>query len=81
MTTENVTITSLEKFVDRIERLAEEKDALQEDIKNVYAELESQGFDKKVVRTLIRRRKKDREELEQEDGLLNTYEAALNGNS
>jgi len=67
----------LKSFVDRLERLDEEKTAITDDIKDVYNEAASQGFDKKVLRALIRRRKQDANELAEFEALLDTYRHAL----
>jgi uncharacterized protein (UPF0335 family) len=67
----------LKSFVERIERLEEEKAALGSDIREVYAELKSMGFDPKIVRQIVRLRKMDRTELQEQEALLDTYKAAL----
>jgi uncharacterized protein (UPF0335 family) len=67
----------LRAFIERIERLEEEKAALAEDIREVYAEAKGSGFDTKALRTIIRLRKlEDHERMEQE-ALLATYMHAL----
>ena len=67
----------LRAFIERIERLEEEKAALSEDIREVYAEAKGTGFDTKALRTIIRMRKlEDHERMEQE-ALLATYMPAL----
>ncbi len=68
---------ALRQFVDRVERLEEEKKALAEDIKDVYGQAKSQGFDVKILRKIISLRKKDRQEREEEEQLLELYLAAL----
>jgi uncharacterized protein (UPF0335 family) len=68
---------ALRQFVDRIERLEEEKKALADDIKDVYGQAKSQGFDVKILRKIISLRKKDRQEREEEDQILELYMAAL----
>ena len=67
----------LKSFVERIERLEEEKAALAADIREVYAELKAHGFDPKVVRQVVRLRKMDRNEVQEQEALLDTYKAAL----
>lgn len=67
----------LAQFVSRIERLEEEKAGISGDIKDIYTELAGVGFDKKVVRAIVRRRKLDRAERQEQDSLLNVYEASL----
>jgi uncharacterized protein (UPF0335 family) len=67
----------LHSYVTRLERLSEEKKGLSEDIKGVFDEAGSAGFDKKVLRDVVRRRMKDRGEVEEYDALLATYETNL----
>ena len=68
---------ALRQFIDRIERLEEEKKALADDIKDVYAQAKSQGFDTKIVRKIVALRKKDRQEREEEQQLIDLYLAAI----
>jgi uncharacterized protein (UPF0335 family) len=67
----------LRAFVERIERLEEDKKTVAEDIKEVYAELKGTGFDTKAVRTIIRLRKKDQAERQEEETILDLYKNAL----
>lgn len=67
----------LRAFIERIERLEEEKQTISDDIKDVYAELKGTGFDAKAVRTIIRLRKKDANERQEEEAILDLYKAAL----
>jgi uncharacterized protein (UPF0335 family) len=67
----------LKSFIERIERLEEEKRALGEDIKEVYAEAKGTGFDTKIMRQIIRIRKRDQDELDEEETLLDVYKRAL----
>ena len=67
----------LRSFIERIERLEEEKAHLAEDIKEVYAEAKSQGFDVKTMRKIVSLRKKDPDDRAEEDALLDTYMSAL----
>ena len=67
----------LKSFVLRIERLEEEKAALGADIREVYAELKATGFDPKIVRQVVRARKMDRAERQEQEALFETYMAAL----
>jgi uncharacterized protein (UPF0335 family) len=71
------TAKMLSDFIERIERLEEEKKSIADDIKDVLGECKSQGFDPKIVRKIISLRKKDREERLQEDGILHAYMEAL----
>lgn len=67
----------LRSLVDRIERLEEERKALGSDIKDIYAEAKSAGFDVKVLRQLIRIRKQEPAEVEEQESMLNVYRRAL----
>ena len=67
----------LQQFIERIERLEEEKRALMADIKDVYAEAKATGFEPKIMRQVIRLRAMDRDLLSEQDALLNTYRDAL----
>jgi uncharacterized protein (UPF0335 family) len=67
----------LRSIVDRIERLEEERKALASDIKDIYAEAKSAGFDVKVLRQLIRIRKQEAAEVEEQETLLDVYRRAL----
>lgn len=67
----------LRSFIARIERLEEERVALVGDIGEVYKEAGGEGFDTKVMRKVIARRKKDKAALQEEDAMLETYEDAL----
>lgn len=67
----------LKAFIERIERLEEEKAALAEDIKEIYAEAKGTGFDTKTMRKLIRLRKMDAEKRQEEDALLELYKSAI----
>ncbi len=67
----------LKSIVERIERLEEEKKTIADDIKEVYAEAKGTGFDTKAIRTIIRLRKKDQAERQEEETILDLYKAAL----
>jgi uncharacterized protein (UPF0335 family) len=67
----------LRQFIERIERLEEEKKSIAEDIKEVYAEAKGNGFDTKVMRKVISIRKIEPTELEEQETLLDLYKAAL----
>ena len=67
----------LRAFVERIERLEEEKKALADDIKDVYAEAKGNGFDVKVIRKVVSIRKQDRDKRLEEETILDLYLAAL----
>lgn len=67
----------LKAFIERIERLEQEKSDLADDVKDVYAEAKGVGFDVKTIRKLIRLRKMDIEKRREEDELLELYKAAI----
>lgn len=67
----------LRSIVERIERLEEERKALASDIKDIYAEAKSAGFDPKVLRQLIRIRKQEAAEVEEQETMLDIYRRAL----
>lgn len=76
-TSQTVAAGQLRAFIERVERLEEEKSQLQEDIKEIFAEMKGTGFDTKAVRTIIRLRKKDQAERQEEEAILDLYKAAL----
>jgi uncharacterized protein (UPF0335 family) len=67
----------LKSFIERIERLEEEKKTLQADIKEVYAEAKGTGFDTKIMRQLIKIRKMDKDDLDEQETLLDLYKRAI----
>lgn len=67
----------LNSIVQRIERLAEERETISGDIKEVYAEAKGNGFDVKILRQVIARRKREREEVVEADALIDLYESQL----
>lgn len=73
----NVAAERLMSIVERIEKLEEERKHLQADIKDIYTEAKSAGFDVKVLRMVIASRKKDQAEWEEQQALLETYMRAL----
>jgi uncharacterized protein (UPF0335 family) len=73
----NVAGERLRSIVDRIERLEEERKALASDIKDIYSEAKSAGFDVKVLRQLIRIRKQEPAEIEEQETLLDVYRRAI----
>lgn len=77
MTGARVAKDHLKAFVERIERLEEEKKALADDIRDVYAEAKANGFDTKALRQVVRLRKIDVEERKEQEAILETYLQAL----
>ena len=67
----------LTQVIERIERLEEEKRALMADIRDVYSEAKGVGFEPKLMRQLVKMRAMDRELLQEQDELLETYRAAV----
>lgn len=67
----------LKSFIERIERLEEERRTLGADIKEVYAEAKGSGFDTKIMRQLIRLRRMDKDDLDEQESLLDVYKRAL----
>ena len=72
-----VAAEELKQFVERIERLEEEKKAIADDIKDVFAELKGRGFDAKAVRQILRIRKQDHSERQEMEAILELYMNAL----
>ena len=67
----------LKAFVERIEKLEEEKKAIADDIKDVYAEAKANGYDTKALRAVIRLRKQDADERAEQEAILETYLHAI----
>lgn len=74
---QTVAAGQLRAFIERVERLEEEKKTLADDIKEIYAEAKGAGFDTKAIRTIIRLRKKDQAERQEELSILQLYADAL----
>jgi uncharacterized protein (UPF0335 family) len=72
-----VAADELRQFVERIERLEEEKAGIASDIKDVYAELKGRGFDTKAIRQIVRLRKQDHTERQEQEAILELYMQAL----
>jgi len=67
----------LKQYIERIERLEEEKAGLADDIKDVYAEAKSAGFDSKIMKMIVRLRKMASEKRREEEDLLDVYKSAI----
>ena len=74
---DNVSAEQLRLFIERVERLEEEKKSFQDDIKDVYAEAKSTGFDTKTMKAIVRLRKMEKHHRDEADALLETYRNAL----
>ena len=67
----------LKAFIERVERLEEEKKAISDDIRDVYAEAKGNGYDVKALRTVVRLRKQDKDERAAQEAIVETYLHAL----
>lgn len=67
----------LRSFVDRVERLEEERSALTADIREVFSEAKGTGFDTKIMRQVVRMRKLDKADFQEQDAILDLYLTAL----
>lgn len=68
---------NLKQYIERIERLEEEKSSISNDISDVYAEAKGNGFDIKIMRQIVRLRKLDKSEMEEQETLIDIYKKAL----
>jgi uncharacterized protein (UPF0335 family) len=73
----NVSADQLRLFIERIERLAEDKKGIADDIKDVFAEAKGTGFDTKTMRSIIRLRAMEKAARQEQESLLETYKVAL----
>ena len=74
---QNFAKAHIKAFVERVERLEEEKKAIADDIRDVYAEAKGNGFDVKALRTIVRLRKQDTAERLEREAIIETYMHAL----
>lgn len=77
ISSDSVAQDQLKAFVERIERMAEEKKAITDDIREIYAEAKGNGFDTKVLRQVVKIRKQDHSERLEQEAILDLYLAAL----
>lgn len=77
ISTDQVNAGHLRAFIERIEKLEEEKKAIAEDIKEVYGEAKGNGFDTKILRKIVSIRKQDRDKRREEEEILDLYLSAL----
>lgn len=75
--TDTVAAEQLRLFIERIERLEEEKKGISDDIRDVYAEAKADGYDVKTMRAVIQLRKMERHARQEHDAILETYRRAL----
>ncbi|VDC31991.1 DUF2312 domain-containing protein [Pseudogemmobacter humi] len=73
----NVTADELRQFIERIEQFEAEKKDIGDQIKEIYAEIKGRGFDTKAIRKIVSLRKKDAQERQEEDAILEVYMSAL----
>ena len=73
----NVSAEQLRLFIERVERLEEEKKGIADDIRDVFAEAKGQGYDVKTMRSIIKLRGMERDARMEQEALLETYKAAL----
>jgi uncharacterized protein (UPF0335 family) len=72
-----VAADQLKSFIERIERVTEEKQGLADDIKEIYLEAKSNGYDVKCLRIVIRKRKQDRAKRQEEEAIVDLYSNAI----
>jgi uncharacterized protein (UPF0335 family) len=77
MSVGNVAADQLRLFIERIERLEEEKKGIADDIRDVYSEAKSQGYDAKIMRQIVRLRKMTNDDRAEMEAVLETYKNAL----
>ncbi len=73
----NVAADQLRLFIERVERLEEEKKGIADDIRDVYAEAKGQGYDPKIMRQIVRLRKMQPHDRAEMEAILDTYKSAL----
>ena len=73
----NQTPEMLRQFIERVERLEEEKSGILSDIRDVYSEAKGYGFDPKIMRQVVKMRAMDKQDLDEHDQLIETYRSAL----
>ncbi|ESZ32625.1 DUF2312 domain-containing protein [Mesorhizobium sp. L2C066B000] len=76
-TSQTVAAGQLRAFIERLERVGAERDDLGRDLADIYAEAKGTGFDTKAMRAIVRLRKKDQAERQEEETILDLYKAAL----
>lgn len=77
ISTDNVSAQELMQYIERVERLTEEKQQFMDDIKDVYAEAKAVGFDPKTMKKLVALRKMEKNARDEADALLETYRNAI----
>jgi uncharacterized protein (UPF0335 family) len=77
MSVAGITAGQLKQYIEKIERLEEEKTGISADIREVFAEAKGNGYDPKIMRQVLKIRKMDREEMEEQEELVTLYCQAL----
>lgn len=72
-----IAVDQLRSIIERVERLEEDKKSITDDIKDVYAEAKGNGYDVKALRTIVRLRKQDADERQEQESILDAYMVAL----
>lgn len=72
-----IAVDQLRSIIERVERLEEDKKAITDDIKDVYAEAKGNGYDVKALRTIVRLRRQDADERQEQESILDSYKQAL----
>lgn len=73
----NVAADELRQIIERVERLEDEKKAIADDVRDVYAEAKGRGFDVKAIRSIVRLRAKEPQQREEEEAILELYKNAI----
>jgi uncharacterized protein (UPF0335 family) len=74
---DHIAADDLRQLIERIERIEEELDGIKDDRKDIYTEAKSRGFDTKILRMIVRLRKMEKHQLQEQDALLETYRGAV----
>lgn len=74
---QGIAAAQLRSIIERIERLEEEKKAIADDVKDIYSEAKGNGYDTKIIRQVIRLRKQDPNERQEQEAILDLYKQAL----
>ena len=77
MSAGTVTADQLRLFIERIERLEEEKKGISDDVRDVYSEAQSNGYDAKIMRQIVRLRKMNTDDRQEMEAILDVYKSAL----
>ena len=72
-----IAVDQLRSIIERVERLEDDKKAISDDIKDVYAEAKGNGYNVKALRTIVRLRKQDADELQEQESILDAYKVAM----